>query len=313
MKLQSVLQKLALFLGTGAMFVAVSEFWFYQMVDEAGSITVVLFYSVFAYAFIVSAIYFRLHTFAGIFVAAALFGFLIESVLVPVLFSGMPFTIVWTSLAWHALISVMVFWYGYRHLLSRLNPVIKVGYLSLMGAALGLWNSYMWNVVEDGSEVITYAWIEPGIFFTQFITGYTLFVGGHLLYTYGVRSPLSISRFELGILFWLITAVFVVGYGFSMFPFSLVLPVLVYICYLAFRKQFDETSVSSIFISPLAKIPWQSHIYSVCIPIAAGAVYFLAYTYKFEAEVNVWLILTAGPLSVYWFIKSLVQCLKKRG
>ena len=253
--MQSILQKLALFIGMGAIFVTVSEFWFYEVGEEVGHIGILLAYSVLAYVFVTCVVYFKLHTFAGLFVAASLFGILTESVAVPVLFTAMPFTIIWTSLAWHALITVMIFWYAYLYILELSRPLIKVVYLLLMGAGLGLWNSFMWNVsaIDDVTGDISYAWVDPSEFILQLLLGYALFIGGHLLFAYGSSKPISFGRNEMWILFAVISGFFVIGPGITMFPFSLVLLPLVFVCWKAFVRQYDRSATPAFFSGFLAK------------------------------------------------------------
>ncbi|WP_240913615.1 hypothetical protein [Thermococcus sp. JdF3] len=81
----------------------------------------------------------------------AVFGWLVEGVVVQTVYTDFPFQLIWTPLAWHALISVLIGLYFAGEALSDWS-VKKVSMLFVfIGAFWGFWASY-WKL-EDGYAV----------------------------------------------------------------------------------------------------------------------------------------------------------------
>ncbi|MBI3924090.1 MAG: hypothetical protein HY319_00980 [Armatimonadetes bacterium] len=122
------LRTLWLSLATGFILFFYSErlFWTVLRPDESLAENVVtwLAYSLLAYIFLCAVKWARAR--AGLFLAGALFGWLCEGTLAGTLYgtepsAPLPLCISHTGLSWHALISVMVGWYGVRWTLLQNN------------------------------------------------------------------------------------------------------------------------------------------------------------------------------------------------
>ncbi len=197
MNLQTVFRKVLLLIAAGAMFVSVSEFWFYPVDEGVGHIGILLAYGILGYVFFLILNHYSVHTFWGFFLAASVFGFLVEGVPVPVLFTALPFTIVWTSLAWHALITVTIFWYYFRNILFFGQWWKKIVFTSSIGIVIGAWNTFMWNVVSlEGPEGILFQWQPTELFAKQFLFGFGLFIIGHIIFQFVGKGAFLFSRFE---------------------------------------------------------------------------------------------------------------------
>jgi hypothetical protein len=76
-----VFYKALLLLAIGSITVTVSEFWFYEVTDDTSSLFVLLTYGVVGYLSLLMLEKYSVQTFAGFFIVAAIFGWLIEGVL----------------------------------------------------------------------------------------------------------------------------------------------------------------------------------------------------------------------------------------
>ncbi len=304
--MREVIGKIFLLLSIGAIFVAVSEFWFYPVSGETSSIGIVIAYGLLGYLFLLLLKKYRIHSFSGLFVTAALFGFLVEGIPVPVLYSGLPFTLVWTSLAWHALITVMLGWYWYRIILSSKKWVWITAYNASLGVGLGIWGAYMWNAVESVPAAdLTFLWQSPMVYSLQFLFGWLLFTGGHVAYE--LIGKKSLSQFRSWEIFTLAT-VSTFCYAFQLilfFPFALIMVALVAVTIAALRQEKKaHITVSLLQAQQKNVIPLWAFAYSILIPIGAVSSYIIFYTYQIELEANALIIITAGPLAVWWWLQS---------
>ena len=73
-----------------------------------------LLYSFLAFAFLNLIDHFRVQNIWALFLCGAVFGWLVEGVIVQTTYESLPLSISFTGLAWHALISVWVGWYAVR-------------------------------------------------------------------------------------------------------------------------------------------------------------------------------------------------------
>ncbi len=133
-------------------------------------------YSFIIFFFITTVSYFRARSFWAIFLCGALYGWLLEGVLVQTMYDALPIQISFTGLSWHALISVMFGWWWLPRRLRESRAIIPC---LLFGVALGLW-SIGW-------------WLEPDVAVAapESVTFYNLFFGIPLVPAYIFWSRLS--------------------------------------------------------------------------------------------------------------------------
>lgn len=158
-----------LVLGTGYVLAFFSEtvFWsLWRPVDELhGRLLTWLLYSLFGYLTLAAMHRFRVGDAWGVLLAGAFFGWLCEGVYAMTVFGdpSMPFplTIVWTALAWHAPISLLVGWYGLGLALrdARPGPAILVCLgIGLFWGAWGLgWRAEAQPLVASPSGFLLHA------------------------------------------------------------------------------------------------------------------------------------------------------------
>ncbi len=312
------LKKILVLISFGALLVSVSEFWFYEVEAEVNHYAILLAYGLLGYLLLACIQHYNIHKFSGFFVAACLLGILIEGVPVPVVYSGPPFSIVWTSLAWHALITVFLFWVLYKRVMAEKSWYVGITYNLGLGVALGFWNAYMWNAVEkEGTEELTFIWqanIMP--FVEQFILGYLLFVGGHFVFERLTQQKLVISKIEVIVIsFIAVVCALLVSFASGLWFFFPVLPALVFLCLKALKAQNEAINDKSPnFLMTLNKplIPWWKYSFSLLIPISTILTYHLVVQYELEIEMNALLIVVAGPISTYLFVSALIKCFRTK-
>ncbi len=297
---RGVLHRAARIVAVGAMFSAVSEFWAYPIELGMGQIGLIVAYGLFGYVFLLTLRYFQVCSFAGLFVAAGVFGFLVEGTVVPVLYLNLPFSIAWTSLAWHALFTIGVGYFLYRRVMSAPSARNAVLLNAAIGLAFGIWNAYFWTVVE-GTDPVAFSWQPTSAFAAQFLMGWAFFLLGHVLLDMFPPPPRPPGRLEFGLFLSLAILPYLLTYLWVMFPLSLALPALLLVSFAALRagRSRPESSWLETFFS--YRIALRRYGVSLLIPVMAIATYQAMAWARLEWETNVVIAVLVVPLaSVYW-------------
>lgn len=125
--------------------------------------------------------YFRVRTLPGLVLAGAFYGWFVEALVAMTLFGGagipLPFSISWTGLAWHMLISVVVVWYGHR-LAMGTSFMRSTGYSVGLGVFWALW-SMAWFF--ETPPIVN----DPGLYIVHAFAVTALMVLGHVLMSWG--------------------------------------------------------------------------------------------------------------------------------
>lgn len=309
--MKTYLKKIALFFSIWMILSSVSETMFYQVHITWEYYMFFIIYGLYGYLMISLIHYYKISSFAGLFIAASIFWFLIEGAFVWILYESIPFSFIWTSLAWHALISVLLFWYYFRKIMLWNSLKNKILYNSFLGILLWLWGTYSWSAIETewGSEIL-FDWVLPWEYWAQIVIWYVIFVFGHMIYERTIHTIKNIQKKELHIVWWLTLISFLIGNAIIYFPFSLSLPFLILFCLYILRKD----TIKSVGITEeidTRKICSNEYFFTLFIPLFAGIIYFLFFTYKIEIEMNAIYFMTGGLISMYLFSKSVFQLFKK--
>ena len=226
----SLIKRWLYILVTGFILVFFSELLFWGTNSLLGLVETWLFYSLAAFVTLAAIAHFRVNTIGPLFLVGALYGWLVEGVIVQTTYENLPISLSDTALSWHALITILVGWYAMRRALLEPTPYRAMAWGAGIGIFWGLWMPF-WGFLD-----------EPGLpSFT--LERMALLVGlsvPALMLAYWLQNRLtppafSPHRIEIGVvgaLFVLQFAVVVV----PLYPFALlVLPPLLLLVYLGLR------------------------------------------------------------------------------
>ena len=150
--LKGVLKRLLAMLSLGYVLYFYSEFMFWARWKPGDTLlsqaVTWLVYSLLAFFVLLLSERYRADGVDSVFLIGAVFGWLVEGVVVQTAYEAFPFQLVWTPLAWHALITVLLGVYFAGKALSEWELLKSGVFFTLMGAFWGLWASY-WKL-EDG-------------------------------------------------------------------------------------------------------------------------------------------------------------------
>jgi hypothetical protein len=278
--------RLAGFLGLGLVTYALSELAFYPL-DVGLSIWV----GILAYGLCGWAMVCALHLAGrldrdGLWLGAGLFGFLIEGVVVAELYTAPPLTIVWTPLAWHAVVTILggVVWLG-AGLARGVRPTLIRG--GLLGIGLGLWGPYMWKA-ESGGGAEEYA-VQTGIAWLLLVTGHALWGRA------APRLPGLKLRIDACVIASIAMLYWAQAWGVSLFPVSMLLPMLLLATFAALRGRARSPTPPASGTPGLLALGA-----SVVLPVAAIATFSLTYGLP-EWEANILAFLGLGlPATFFW-------------
>jgi len=102
-----------------------------------------------------------------VFLAGALYGWLVEGIVVTTVIDDLPLTLSYTGLAWHALFTVLLGWWWMPRQLDR--PLVRsIAPLAAVGVGVGAWASF-WRF-EEGAQT-------PVLAYALFVTATTVAYG----------------------------------------------------------------------------------------------------------------------------------------
>lgn len=305
-------QKLAVFIAIWMILSSVWETLFYSVEITWEYILLFVIYGLYWYFMMYLLYYYKISSFAGLFLAASIFWFLLEGGFVGILYEYLPFSLVWTSLAWHTLISVVLFWYYFRKIMLWKSLKKKLLYNSFLWILLWLWGTYSWSASEIwNSWEVVFNWIIPQIYISQIIIWYVLFVFWHMIYERSVKSMQNTSKKEWYIILTLILISYIIWNGILYFPVSLLLPVLIILSVMLLSREKNKTNLWISHDIDTQVIKNNDYFITLMIPIFTGIIYMSFYYYRIELEMNAFYFLTGWIVSIYLFIKSCLYMLKK--
>jgi hypothetical protein len=267
-------QTTSLVLGTGYVLFFFSErlFWsLWRPGDDIGTYGATWFvYAFLGYLLLATIRLFRVRDLWALFLAGAVFGWLVEGVYAMTMFGDaslpFPLTISWTGLAWHAPISVVLGWYGLRRALQA-GSIWPVLWLSLLvGAFWGFW-ALGWGletppIVPDG-----------GAFFIHAMLATLVLGASQQLIGWGDPANFRPSRPGLILTIGVVLAFF----GFVTLPAIpwsplLIIPLLSLV-FFALRRNRAQEKGSDALAQLAAPVPLLHLVGLACIPVAATAIY----------------------------------------
>ena len=283
----------------GAIFAVGSELWFYEVALNFELATLLLAYGLCAVMMMAVLTRWPPRDIWGVYLGGAVFGLLIEGIVVPTVYVLFPFQMIWTPLAWHALLTVLVGWWVYRRVMAT-GIWWHAAALNLsIGVFVGLWSAYLWNADESGAELV-WTWQPTRAFAVQMGAGLAAFVGAHLLLDVAARWPARMPAWVIWALGGLITLVFCTAWLPAYFPVSLAPPVVIAVTLWALARGQGD---GAWFGAAMAlQVPRARYLWALLILGGAVGAYHLIATLQLPLEMNLPVAGITVPVSlVMWF------------
>ena len=258
-------------------------------------------YSLAGYAAMAAISIFRVRRPAGVFLAGAVFGWLLEGVVVGTTYEMLPLSISFTGLAWHALISFAFGLWALPEILSRRRNLLLPAVIGI-GLFFGAW-AINWNANPNEYHA-------SAVEFLIFAAAATaLLVPAYGAFTALRRSPVRIHPAEGGAL--VLVALFFFAFRAAAQPVALcILPVLMGITFAALGWNRRKEAAGSLLADPLPPVPARALAALILTAVAAAAVYVPAAWLGLRIETNVLFYLLLMPLGFILYFAALVKILR---
>ncbi len=262
-------------------FFSEKSYWYIQGFDILGP---ALFYFFPTAIFLWSIEQFHVRRLGPLFLSAALYGFLVEGILAPILYQDGLFGwfhVSYTSLAWHAPLSVMFGFYFLRQWLLQANWRWLFSGSAAFGLLWGIWSLTFWLPENVNDADLLAEGFDLGIWsvgkFALFAFTITLVLAlAHWLIGYFWQKHFSPGKVELGGILLFLAGYFVYGVIIP-FPVAWVkLPLLLGIVWLGLRNGRKQESAPSLFVQLQGKIPITRLLPLLLMPLTAVIIYAAA-------------------------------------
>lgn len=287
------IEQLALVLATGYIFVYFSEHLFWARLRPDDSLkdwfSAWIAYSLMAFVFLHLVTRFRVAERWSLFLAGAAFGWLAEGVIAQTTYESLPFSISFTGLAWHALITVWIGWYAARKALSAPASFRTFGLFAVIGACYGLWAIAWWLEPDGGIATLAE--------FSAFSLTITVLVAlAYALANWGATEPFRPNIWVTRIIY----SLFALYFAFVTVPAApiaiILLPILLGLVYYDLRRCRTSEKTDSLIIALSGHIPPLNYLALFLLPLAAIAVYAFALSLNLQWHTNWILYLITTPL-----------------
>lgn len=301
-------KNLMLVLSTGAILAFFSEHLFWAHVREGDSllnwVSTWLAYSFVSFLFTSIIVWFRVRSVWAVFLAGAVFGWLTEGVVVQTAYDMLPFSLSFTGLSWHAMISVWVGWYALQKSLRSNNFWRAAILASLVGIVYGLWAVSWWQ--EPDGRVTSLASFAAFTLITTALACLAYWLAG-----WSSSAPFAPGRAVI------IAAVLLVFAYFGLVtvparPVSaILLPLLLGISFWGLWKNRRVELPESILDSFAAPGLIRNLPGLFCLPLFGIAIYTLAYTFNLKIHINMPFYLVTMPMGFIFFIISVYKAVQR--
>jgi len=219
-------------------------------------------YAFITFLFLTAVTYYRVQSVWAVFLAGALYGWLLEGVLVQTMYDTFPINISFTGLAWHALFSVV---FGWWWLPRRLRAGRGLLPCLLFGVGLGLWSTGWWLEPDVAVAAPESVLLYNAVFGLLLVPAYVLWDRFDRAHFRPTRLEITGALLLLVVYFALVTV--------PTQPLALpVLPLLLAVVLWALWKHRTRDSD----IQPVSgKITYQRALPLLLIPLTASLVYML--------------------------------------
>ncbi len=295
-------------LASGYLLTFYSEFLFYGQANDPGTptpsaaelLTLWLIYTLMAYLLAALIRRYRVRGLAALLVVGALYGWMLEGMVVATVYAELPFSISFTALAWHMPIDVLLGLYWMPRWL-RTASFRRVAAVSAgLGLLWGFWATWPWQ-----------AGVQPPA--PEAFGAFSLLTVGLLILAYwllGRLKPPRPSRWAEGLAWGALLLWYALG-TLPAVPVSLlVLPVLLGSGWWALRRHRAATPEGTPdALDDLRGKPRPRNLLALLIWPLVAALEYAAWTdvnWRVLANVVFYLILTPGGLLAYlWALREL--------
>lgn len=298
------IKNILLVLGTGYVFVYFSEhlFWARVRPDDSlkGWVGAWVAYSLVAYVFLLLITQFNVKSIWPLFLAGAAVGWLTEGLIVQTTYESLPFSISFTGLAWHALITVWIGWYAVQRSFHPAASFSTWKLAALIGACSALWAINWWLEPDGGVASIA----EYSSF--SFITSMLVIIA-YWVINWAASEPFRPKRWVT----FLIAAVFLLYFAFVTVPSVpialIILPMLLGVIYFGLWRSSKGEDNSSLLVQFAGQIEAKRILGLFVLPIVNITAYVLALTLNINIHSNWVLYLITMPLGFILLFVSLYK------
>jgi len=265
-----------------------------------------LVYSIVFYLVLLIADKLQVQTPAGWFLLGAIYGWLVEGVIVQTTYEALPLTISWTALGWHAPISVLAGWYGMRWCLRqgwRSTLLACIG----LGLFQGVWSLGWWQ--EQFTNPSSVIGTQTDVLLSNLILGVTLVAGYWGADRLHAAAP-RFGRVGFGLVTGFLTLWFVIV-TVPLYPIALVvLPACLLVAIIPLWRKRTRGAKETPTPTKISAI---RYLMILLIPLIASGLYALLSNQQFELQALFGMILI--PLGFIGLIVSLwrVSRLRTKG
>ena len=262
-----------------------------------------IMYSILAVAFQLVVDYFRVKSIWALFLAGAVFGWLTEGIVVQTTYESLPFSISFTGLSWHALISVWVGWYAVRKAIqSGVGATLKVA--TAIGIFYGLWAIYWWNEPNEIAATPLAFALFAGMTTLLLIVSYMIYDRNMTTFTGGRKLPIIIGVILL--LYFVLIAIPTVPIA------AVVLPPLLLIVYVVLRRNRRLEAQDGSLMTLTEAPPLKNYLAVLAIPIIAVMIYSVAFSQGWQWYTNWVVYLITMPLGFLLFGISILKVWRRK-
>jgi hypothetical protein len=298
--IRAIARRLLLILSTGYILMYFSEhmFWARFRPGEDGPanyLSTYLAYCLAGYAALAVISIFRVRRAPAVFLAGAVFGWLVEGGIVGTTYEMLPLSISFTGLAWHAPISIGIGLWALPEILSR-RPRL------LFPAAIGIGLFFgAWGINWIANEAEYHASIPEFVLFAAATTG--LLILALAVFTALRRSAIVVHSWE-GALLAGLAAFFFIFRVIAQPVAALVLPLLLGITFFALWNN-RRKEAAGMLAEPLPPVPARAFVALPVIALAAASVYAAAVWAGAKIQTNILFYLLLTPLGFILYFGSL--------
>lgn len=268
----SIGQRWAVIIGSTLVLWGISERIFWSLVRPDDKVLFMLLgvvpYLVATYCMFMVLQHFRVNTLAGVLLGGAVFGWITEGIVAMTVFGAggipPPFSLSWTGLGWHMLISVGLFMWWNRILMAK-SFIRSLLFSVIAGVVWGFW-SMTW-FLETPPIVNTVGWYALHAF------GVTLLmIVGHLLMSRQV-STFNAPEIERGIILGIVALYFCFVTVPTVTIFAVLIPLLGFLLYIPLRRNQAWYEEVSMITTITQKVPVVNILTLLAMPLMATIMY----------------------------------------